>query len=278
LAVFTTPELCEHILINLDIYNLSRAKSVCRQFSEVINGPPLLQQNLFPSPRSSQTICATLTTEPSRKLLIGPKTAVHPGTVRHPADGDPISQVVIYEKHPALQVEFWPTKGDLLVRAIGAYAFEMRKIGMSAGVNSIVAISRMTQDSVLQKTYICQPPVRRIRGSFGNSERPKLHIDISDEHGITFGHSHKAMMDFMPLYDDDDDATVVRNSRFAIRLLVSFDGGVPVNTKEQRVLESLGSREVILGKDADNDRDVAYEGKTKEHKKPGHLPWFQWRV
>jgi hypothetical protein len=278
LIVFTTPEPCEHILVNLNIYELSRAKSVCRQFSEVINGSPLLQQALFLSPRSSKTICTTLTTEPSRKLLIGPKTADHPGTVQHHASGDPMSEVVIYEKHPALQVEFWPIKGDLLVGAIGAYAYEMREnTGMSAAVNSIVVVSRMTQDSVLHKTYISQPPVTHIHGSVGNSKRPSLHIDISDEHGITFGHLHEGMTDSMAL-DDGDETPGVRNSRFAKRLLVSFNGGVPVNAKEQRALESLGSREVTLGTDAQNDRDVAYEGKTKEHKKPGHCPWFDWRV
>jgi hypothetical protein len=68
LVVFTMPELCEHILVNLNIYELSRAKRVCCQFSEVINGSPLLQQAFFLSPRSSKTICATLTTEPPPAL------------------------------------------------------------------------------------------------------------------------------------------------------------------------------------------------------------------
>jgi hypothetical protein len=219
LVVFTTPELCEHILVNLNIYELSRAKRVCRQFSEVINGSPLLQQALFLSPRSSKTVCATLTTEPSRKLLIGPKTADHPGTVQHheiipvPSSGDPVSEVVIYEKHPALQVEFWPTKWDLLVRAIAAYAFEMRQIGRSAAVNSIVAVSRMTRDSVLHKTYIPQPPVTQIRGNVGNFKHRSLHFDISDEYGITFGHLHEAMKNFMAL-DKDNETLGITNSRF----------------------------------------------------------------
>jgi uncharacterized protein GlcG (DUF336 family) len=69
--------------------------------------------------------------------------------------------------------------------------------------------------------------------------------------------------------------TALGSLQFAERLLVSFNGGVPVNAKEQCALESLGSREVILGTDAQNDRDVAYEGKTKGHEKPGHCPWFQ---
>jgi hypothetical protein len=277
LAVFKTTELCEHILLNLNIYELSRAKSVCRRFSEVINGSLPLQQILFLSPRSSKIIYAILTTEPSRKLLIGSKTADHSGTAHHHASGDPTSGVIIYEKYPALQVESWSNNENLLARAIGAYAFKMHmSSGMSTAVDPIVVFSSMAHDSVLHKTYISQPPVKYILGNVGNYCHESLDVEISDEHGITFGHLHKAMTEFMDL---DDKDLGFRNSKNARGLLVSFDGGVPVNAKGQRVLESLDSREVILGKDAQNDRGVAYEGNTDEdagyNKKPSYSPWWK---
>jgi hypothetical protein len=135
--VFDTSELCERILKYLPFFDLKRSERVCSRFGEVIDWSLNLQENLFLRAHLDNVLCATLTTEPLRELLI--RLRSKPDSHATKVAGE----VIIYEQHSAFpqiyvgpissntsELQFW-----LLARQ-GWVRFENSTISAAAAFTS----------------------------------------------------------------------------------------------------------------------------------------------
>jgi hypothetical protein len=197
--VFNTSELCERILTYLPFFDLKRSKRVCRRFGEVIDWSLVLQENLFLRARLDNILCATLTTEPSRELLI--RLRFKPNSHATKVAGE----AIIYEQHPAFPQIWCPSVGRRtpLVEHVGATILATRKarldsfrefdyIGRSGVHKFLKCLTRVGPNA--EKTYICQPPIQdfRITYSPSSSSARTIFVDIHDVGGITFGAVQRA--------------------------------------------------------------------------------------
>jgi hypothetical protein len=192
--VFNTSQLCERILRYLPFFDLKRSKRVCRGFGEVIDWSLVLQENLFLRARLDNVLCATLTTEPSRELLI--RLRSKPDSHATKVAGE----VIIYEQHPAFPQIWCPSVGRRthLVEHVGATILATRKARLdsfrkfdyigSSGVHKFLKCLAQVGPNA-EKTYICQPPIQDFRITYSPSSPAArtIFVDIHEVEGITFG-------------------------------------------------------------------------------------------
>lgn len=239
LKVFHTPELCENVLVYLSCDDLARARRVSRHFTATVDASPLLQQNLYMSPRLDHTAHATPTIA---SVLTGIKVDEHLSTRIFP-DNKLLKEMTIHELHPALEVhrQSFPIPKQLMqgyvVHTKGRWRSHIPRKLSAENLSSVPmmtiknrrCLSTIPIVSALHNMYICQPPVATAQIIITNAQDTTTLWDllVQSDQGITFGILHDAAKRYM-LATGFSGAWCVKH--------IYFREGLPMTAEERLTL------------------------------------------
>lgn len=217
--VIYTPELCEHVLAYLRCDDLTRVRRVSHYLKEIVGSSPLLQQNLYMTPRSVDTT-SFLVDRFSTKLTTSNRT----GDYIHRAEGESEPTLVSHELHPALEVHY-----DDVIATMDV-PFRVPTHHSKARFVKREQSNQSPEHSLLSKMYICQPPVKKLVVKMSGTIGIPLHLTMDREDGVKFGHLVKTLR-YWNLYFGMGDAYIE---------YLRFPDGILVTSNMKCQLGSLG--------------------------------------
>ena len=185
-----TAELCEQSLSHLECDDLTRARRVCHYFKAVIDPLPRLRQELFLTPRSTETLGLS----PLRETILIAASGSQEQVRRTESEGNSLNgfSPIYHDLHPAL--EPWYDHDLQAVRRLERFFHAQggpypRWAYLKFTDKLASQTTLLARESLLGAIFICQPPFDRLIGQLMTAKNhPTIELCIHQKDGIRFKH------------------------------------------------------------------------------------------